>query len=206
MTRRGWLRGWLGAGAFRDPASRRARDARGERAGGVRQDPPAGRGAADPLRDPGAAGMRRAVVTARDNDEVIKAIERRLKCTCGCNLDIFTCRTTDFTCTASPALHQEVLALDAAGQTPDQIVAAFATKHGEAVLLKPRVEGFNLLGYWLPATAVLLAAGLIGFILLRRHRRGLAVAPAATSPYATATPLTAEQDARLARALSEIEP
>jgi hypothetical protein len=31
-----------------------------------------------------------------DNDEVVKGIEHKLKCTCGCNLDIFTCRTTDY--------------------------------------------------------------------------------------------------------------
>ena len=35
----------------------------------------------------------------------------KLACNCGCTLDVFTCRTTDFSCTYSPQLHREVLAL-----------------------------------------------------------------------------------------------
>jgi cytochrome c-type biogenesis protein CcmH/NrfF len=99
----------------------------------------------------------RSAATAADNDAAVKAIEQRLKCTCGCNLDIYTCRTTDFTCTYSPALHREVLELRKEARDSDAIVAAFVTKYGEQVLMAPKPEGFNLAGYLLPGAAVLTA-------------------------------------------------
>ena len=76
----------------------------------------------------------------------MKGIERKLKCTCGCNLDIFTCRTTDFTCQFSPALHKDVLQLRGEGKSPDEVIAAFVAKHGEQILMAPPAEGFNLVG------------------------------------------------------------
>lgn len=173
--------------------------------GGAVQDTGQKVGAADPLMDPGAAGQRRAVATSLDNDEAVKAIERRLKCTCGCNLDIFTCRTTDFTCTYSPALHTEVVGLYTAGKGPEEIVAAFVAKYGEQVLLAPKAQGFNIVGYLLPGTLVLLAAATLSFVLLRRHRsRLLAAVPVTPKPAGPAS-LSSEDEARLARALGEIE-
>ena len=161
-------------------------------------------GAADPLMDPAIAGQPRAVVTPLDNDETLKATERRLKCNCGCNLDIFTCRTTDFTCTYSPALHQEVVALFQAGKTPEEIVAAFVAKYGEQTLLAPTRQGFNLVGYLLPGSLVVAVAGALAFILLRRHRlRLLAAAPAVVRPVAGG--LSPDQEQQLARALGEVE-
>src|SRR2546426_1069442 len=55
------------------------------------------------LGDPSRAGRPLEPVEAADNDAAIQAIEKRLHCTCGCGLDVYTCRTTDFTCTPSPA-------------------------------------------------------------------------------------------------------
>lgn len=158
-------------------------------------------GAADPLPDPGTVGQLRSVASPTDNDETIKGIERRLKCTCGCNLDIFTCRTTDFTCTYSPALHQEIVALYVGGASGDDIVKAFVAKHGEEILLAPDARGFNLVGYLAPGAAVLLATGVLGFLLLRKHRsRVVATAVAGTSP-----DLTTDQRSRLEQALREFE-
>jgi len=194
MNRRGFLAGvalaTVGAGRFQA------------------QDTTQTKGAADPLMDPTSVGQLRAVATPLDNAEAIKAIERRLKCTCGCNLDIFTCRTTDFTCTYSPALHQEVLTAYTGGQTADQIVAAFVAKYGESILLAPPAEGFNLLGYLAPGVLVLLAGSALGFVLLRRHRQRLLAQPATTVSLGAPAPeqgLSTEQRERLERALSEIE-
>ena len=61
----------------------------------------------DRLRDPGVVGRSREPIAEADNDAVIRELELSLNCMCGCNLDIFTCRTTDFTCTYSPALHAD---------------------------------------------------------------------------------------------------
>ena len=169
------------------------------------QEPTPKTGAADPLRDPGSVGQLRAEANPLDNNETIKGIERRLKCTCGCNLDIFTCRTTDFTCTYSPELHQDVMALYQAGQTAEQIVAAFVAKHGEQILLAPPARGFNVLGYILPTTAVILGAGTLGFVLLRRHRVRLKAQPALPARSASLSSFTPDQQADLDRALKELD-
>ena len=109
-----------------------------------------------PARErPARCGTRRRPAApgagdAPDNDPFVTAVEHRLQCTCGCTLDVYTCRTTDFTCTYSPALHKEVLALQDQGKTADEIVAAFVAKYGEKVLMAPKPEGFNLAGYVVP--------------------------------------------------------
>jgi len=42
-------------------------------------------------------------------------LEHHIHCQCGCNLDVYTCRTTDFSCEVSPAMHKDVMALVAGG-------------------------------------------------------------------------------------------
>jgi cytochrome c-type biogenesis protein CcmH len=168
--------------------------------------PLAGQGETGTLRDPGAAGRPRAPTEIADYDERIKGIEQRLACNCGCTLDVFTCRTTDFTCTYSPKLHREVVELDRAGKTAQQILDAFVAEYGEKALMAPKPEGFNLWGYLLPGSAILVAGGaLVAFI----SRRKVAVAEAAAGNPAprpasagTATP---EEMERLRRALAEVE-
>lgn len=172
---------------------------------------PADTSAADRLRWPEAV-QPRAVVQAGDDAEVIKGIERRLKCTCGCNLDIFTCRTTDFTCTYSPALHREVMALHEEGKSPDEIVNAFVLKYGEEVLMAPPAEGFNLAGYLVPGFAMLLGATVLAWVLVRRGRTPAKAPPeapaarASAAPPATAAPgrPTAEELHRLEAALRDV--
>ena len=194
MTRRELLR--RGALALAAPAW----FPRGAAGQGTPQPPPPPQPAGgDRLYNPSLV-QERSAATAADNDPAIKALEQRLKCTCGCNLDIYTCRTTDFTCTYSPELHREVLALRQAGKSPDEIVAAFVAKHGEQILMAPKAEGFNLAGYLLPGAAVLLAGGLLAVVLLRRSRAQAALPgePAAAGP-------APADEARLQRALAEVE-
>ncbi|MDZ4674566.1 MAG: cytochrome c-type biogenesis protein CcmH [Gemmatimonadota bacterium] len=166
-----------------------------------------GQAGADPLRMPGAV-QQRTVVTDSQNDETVKAIEHRLKCTCGCNLDVFTCRTTDFTCGTSPEMHREVVTLLEAGNSPDQVVAAFVTKYGEEVLMAPKPEGFNIAGYIVPGLALTLAGGILAAVLVRRHRvaavtmapDGAAAVPLGELPAGT----SAAEMARLEQALQEV--
>jgi cytochrome c-type biogenesis protein CcmH len=142
----------------------------------------------------------------RGDEAEIQAIEERLACNCGCTLDVFTCRTTDFTCTYSPRLHREVLALRDEGKTAQGILDAFVAKYGEKALMAPKPEGvINLTGYLLPGTLIAAAgAGLALFIM----RRKAAVAAAAT-PVGPALPLpvhaSPEELDRLRRALADLE-
>jgi cytochrome c-type biogenesis protein CcmH len=167
------------------------------------QDSLAGRGATGTLRDPSVVGSPRAPTDARENDAQIQAIEKRLACNCGCTLDVFTCRTTDFSCTYSPALHREVLALRDEGKTPQQILDAFVAKYGEKALMAPKPHGvLNLTGYLLPGTLIAAAgAGLLVFI----GKRKAAVAATAQGSVAAAATASPGELERLRRALDEIE-
>jgi cytochrome c-type biogenesis protein CcmH/NrfF len=136
--------------------------------------------------DPSRAGRSREVTTAADNDAAIQAIEKRLKCSCGCGLDIYTCRTTDFTCTYSPALHKDVVSLAEQGKTDQQIIDAFVAKYGEAVLMAPPRRGFNLAGYFVPSLAIIIAAVFLVRVLRRWTRETQGVASPAPSPEAPA--------------------
>jgi cytochrome c-type biogenesis protein CcmH len=179
------------------------------------QDPLAGKGEVGTLRDPAAAGRPRAPTEIADYDERIKAIEHRLACSCGCTLDIFTCRTTDFTCTYSPQLHREVVELDRAGKTAEEILDAFVVKYGEKALMAPKPEGFNLWGYLLPGSAILVAGGALVAVLSRRRAVAEAGGAGALQPdvdierHAETKPVVApaspEEMERLRRALAEVE-
>ena len=140
-----------------------------------------GAGPSGRLWDPSRAGRPLEPVTARDNDAAIQAIEKRIRCTCGCNLDVYTCRTTDFTCGTSPAMHRRVLALAAQGRTAEQIIDAFVKENGVAILMAPPRRGFNLAGYFVPSLAIL-AAGVILTLVLRRWTRAAGREPA-VSPH-----------------------
>ena len=169
----------------------------------------------DPLFNPGAV-QQRPVATEADNDAVVQGLERRLKCTCPCNLDIYTCRTTDFTCTYSPALHLEVLELRKNGMSESEVVDAFVAKYGERILMAPEPTGFNLTGYLVPGTVLLVAGGLLAGVLLRRGRvLGTVGTAAMTGPDFAASAgasltngpstIPPEDAERLRRALAEVE-
>jgi cytochrome c-type biogenesis protein CcmH len=165
-------------------------------------------GQADRLRDPATAGNSRAPIGSLDNDEVVKGIEHKLKCTCGCNLDIFTCRTTDFTCQFSPALHKEVMDLRSAGKSPDEVISAFVAKHGEQILMAPPAEGFNLAGYLVPGIVIVAAGAVITAIILRRQALRQSAGP--TAPHSLGptvrpsdSPTAGDLD-RLEKALTEV--
>jgi len=172
------------------------------------QDSLAGRGATGTLRDPSAVGRPREATRIEDYDERIKAIEHRLACNCGCTLDVFTCRTTDFTCTYSPKLHREVVAMDKAGMSAEQILDAFVAEYGEKALMAPKPQGFNLWGYLLPGSLIVAAgAGLFAFISRRRVAvaGGPAGEPGATSGVEPTHGATAEEMERLRQALAEVD-
>jgi cytochrome c-type biogenesis protein CcmH/NrfF len=142
-----------------------------------------GSGPSGRLWDPSRAGRPLEPVTAADNDQAIQAIEKHLRCTCGCNQDVYTCRTTDFTCETSPAMHRRVVALAQSGQTAQQILDTFVRENGVAILMAPPKRGFNLAAWVVPPVAVVVA-GLLLTRALRRWSRG--GTPPATPPAAAA--------------------
>src|SRR5215471_5767310 len=198
-------RRWLGFGAARaggvrgETGGERMMDRREFLAVGAgwvlaaRQTPDSGAGPSGRLYDPTWAGPSAQPVTARDNDRAIQAIEKRIKCTCGCGLDVYTCRTTDFTCPVSPKMHAQVLALVDAGNSPDQILAEFVREHGVEVLMAPKLPWVNV-----SVGVVFVAAVALLLLSMRRWvRRAQATAAPAT---ADAPPNPAELE-RLRQAL-----
>lgn len=104
-------------------------------------------------------------MTAKQRDET----ERHIHCQCGCNLDVYTCRTTDFTCSVSPAMHRDVMSLVDGGYSAQEIINAFVHVYGEKVLMAPPKRGFDLTGYLTPFAALGGGAALV-VALLRKWR------------------------------------
>jgi cytochrome c-type biogenesis protein CcmH len=110
-------------------------------------------------------------------------LEHRIRCQCGCTLDVFTCRTTDFSCRVSPAMHADVMALVQGGYSAQEIIDAFVSSYGERVLMAPRKSGFNLLAWFTPGVAVAVGGVLIAAWLRRwRNEPPPAVAPSVAAP------------------------
>ncbi|HMU61495.1 MAG TPA: cytochrome c-type biogenesis protein CcmH [Gemmatimonadales bacterium] len=174
------------------------------------QDPAQGApGGADAgrLYNPNAVQQRAPTVGA-DNDAQIMELEKTLKCQCGCNLDIYTCRTTDFTCTTSPALHREIVGLWNDNRTADQIREAFVSEYGEQALMAPKAEGFNLAGYFVPGILMLAGIAILSMWILRRQRQVAAVPSLAATEaidIAAVAGATPEELERLRRALAEVK-
>jgi cytochrome c-type biogenesis protein CcmH len=116
-----------------------------------------------PVRLPSKGGGPSLSPTERD------ALEHRLHCQCGCRLDVYTCRTTDFTCPLSPAIHRDVMSLVEGGYSAQEIIDAFVDAYGERVLMVPTKSGFNWLAWLTPFAALGVGAAFI-LHLLRRWR------------------------------------
>jgi len=94
------------------------------------------------------------------------ALEHKIRCQCGCTLDVYTCRTTDFSCQVSPAMHRDVMALVEGGYSAQEILDAFVQTYGERALMAPKKEGFNWAGYLVPFAA--LGAGAVALVTVLR--------------------------------------
>ena len=108
-------------------------------------------------------------------------LEHQIHCQCGCNLDVYTCRTTDFACSVSPAMHSDVMGLVAGGHGAQEILDAFKAVYGEKVLMAHVRSGFNLVGYTMPFIALGAGAVVVAALLRRWKSRTPPMAPIATT-------------------------
>ncbi len=122
-------------------------------------------GAAQSVRLPPKPGAT-PLLTPLERD----ALERQIHCQCSCTLDVFTCRTTDFSCQVSPAMHRDVLALVDGGYSPKEILDAFVGVYGERARMAPTKTGFNLIAWFLPGVAIVVGGGSLA-VLIRRWGR-----------------------------------
>ena len=122
-------------------------------------------------------------------------VETSLKCNCSCGLDVHTCQF-QMQCGTSPVWSQRIRQSLVANQDVEAIQASFVADFGTVVLMSPPAEGFNLLGYLLPAVAILTAGMLVGLIA-----RGGATRQA----LAPVEQLTDEEDERLRAAMQKLD-
>ena len=94
-------------------------------------------------------------------------LEHHIRCQCGCTLDVYTCRTTDFSCQVSPQMHRDIMALVEGGYSAQEILDAFVHSYGERVLMAPRKQGFNAFGYVAPAIALGVGAVVVAMLIRR---------------------------------------
>jgi cytochrome c-type biogenesis protein CcmH len=177
LTRRGFLTVLASSAASGALAARvgalvqgAAQDTTQQAAGGVRttMSGPMNDNAYRPVERPPKPGASPSM-SAAARDE----LEHHLHCQCGCTLDVFTCRTTDFTCPISPAMHQDVMRLVEGGYTGPEIMSAFRASYGERVLMAPVREGFNWAAYITPFVAIG-AGGALVAVLMQRWRQAAA--------------------------------
>jgi cytochrome c-type biogenesis protein CcmH len=133
-----------------------------------------------------------AVLTNGQRDD----LEHRIRCQCGCTLDVFTCRTTDFSCQVSPAMHRDVMVLVEGGYDAQEIIDAFVGTYGERARMAPTKSGFNLLAWFAPGGAVLLGGAAI-LMVLRRWNAEKAALAAAQRSVPSSVAATSDELARL---------
>jgi cytochrome c-type biogenesis protein CcmH len=114
-------------------------------------------------------------------------LEHQIKCQCGCPLDVFTCRTTDFSCSVSPRMHADVMSLVSGGFSATEILRAFQDVYGEQVLMSPVKSGFNWLGYVTPSV-VIAAGAVVLYTLIRKWGTRAALRSASIAGPDDATP------------------
>ena len=130
------------------------------------------------------------------SDDERDAVEQKIRCQCGCTLNVYVCRTTDFSCQVSPAIHRDVIALVEGGHSAQEIIDAFVDTYGEVALMAPKREGFNWAGYLVPFGA--LAAGAAALVTVLRGMQQRAARVAAPAHPVAAPPMgTADELARL---------
>lgn len=145
-------------------------------------------------RAPKPGAREKLTVAERDT------VEHQIRCQCGCTLDVYTCRTTDFACEVSPAMHRDVMALVEGGYGAREIIDAFRDTYGERALMAPTREGFNLVGWAMPFTALVAGAAVVAVLVRRWSGRAAAVRAAdggGGRPPAMHVNATADELARL---------
>lgn len=127
--------------------------------------------------------------------EKLMILETSIKCQCSCGLDVHSCQF-QMQCGESPVWSARMRESLERGESVEAVRASFVADFGTQVLMMPPAEGFNLLGYFLPAVAILSAGMLVGLIA-----RGNATRAATTS----GVDLTDEDAERLRAALEKLD-
>jgi len=139
----------------------------------------------------GASMSRFGTVEIKDETEY--QLFWSLLCRCGCP------RETLGTCTCAWAHNMRAELRDqlAKGTSVEGVKASYASKFGTDAVAVPPNEGSQRFVWLIPVTAILLGAGLVGFILRHWVRRATERRDAAPKPSPTSTDDESKYDRRL---------
>ena len=155
--------------------------------------------AAQSVRRPAKPGATPSMTEDGRNE-----IERQIRCQCGCTLDVYICRTTDFSCQVSPAMHRDIISLVEGGYSAKEILNAFVETYGERALMAPPRQGFNLAGYLVPFVALGIGAIALTAVLRGMQRRP-ALAVVGAAPPVPGVNASDDEMARLSAAIRKDE-
>jgi cytochrome c-type biogenesis protein CcmH/NrfF len=124
-------------------------------------------------------------------------IESNIKCDCGCSLDVHSCQF-QMQCGTSPAWSERIRSELEAGRSVEVIEAGFVADFGPTVLMRPPAEGFNLVGYLLPAMAIV-TAGMVMGLIVRGGARGM------TAEAVPARELSGDEEDKLRDAMKKMD-
>jgi cytochrome c-type biogenesis protein CcmH len=114
-----------------------------------------------------------------DREKAALAVEEDLMCHCGCtDLTVRVCN-----CGVAAEIKADIRSRLKEGQTPAEVEAAYVARYGEQIRSAPTRTGFNLLAWTMPFAVILAAGGVIA-VLVRRWGRAHAAAEAAAPPAA----------------------
>ncbi|MBC8090183.1 MAG: cytochrome c-type biogenesis protein CcmH [Phycisphaerae bacterium] len=139
------------------------------------------------------------------NKKQIEEFERTIACPCPCTLDVFTCRTTDFACGNSPAVHADVQAMVKGGYNADEILQAMIGTYGNNILMAPPKKGVNLIAWFAPFAALGAGAILVNAMLRGWRKNSQVAADRALASMIKPAEVVATDDemARLRKALRD---
>lgn len=144
--------------------------------------------------------------TPKLTPEQISDLEKGIACPCPCTLDVYTCRTTDFTCGNSPAVHRDVQELVKGGYDANEIMQAMIGVYGNNILMAPPKKGVNLIAWFLPFAALGTGAIILNAMLHKWRKNSDAAAVPVRSDVAARRPddgATTEEMDRLRAALRD---
>lgn len=138
--------------------------------------------------------------------EEISQFETKFACPCPCTLDVYTCRTTDFACGNSPAVHRDIQEMVKGGHSADEIMQAMVGVYGNNILMAPPKKGVNLIAWFLPFAALGTGAVLLNSMLHKWRKNSEAATVPVTNDVAsrlTDSGATPDELARLRAALRD---
>src|SRR5215475_15830371 len=142
-----------------------------------------------------------AVLRVRAELDHAHELGKKLKCSCGgCEQTAGTCYHVGGAfsgpCGVAQTMIKEIQGHLDNGLSDDQVIAAMIKEYGPGAYVEPPKHGFGLVAWLMPGIYLLAGTVLVGFVISRWRKRG--VAAEATAPNAKSVSLEVLERARIA--------